>query len=144
MRTLSPIRAIVALYITCTWAPSRENLSSVFAIRQDSNRPAPHQKLNKSPETLEIWSIGVILYKQRTTKAPIRLRGWSAPVLLGYGINRPPRRGSLMQILIIWSIRLKPKQEMKIICLSEILHFYCCQDKTMRQGRCYQPYSFSS
>ena len=30
-----------------------------------------------------------------------------------------------MQILIIWSVRLKPKQEMQFICLRKMLYCYC-------------------
>ena len=71
------------------WASSRENLSSGFAIRVDSNRPAQLQELISDIETR-----GIILSMKRTTKVLIRLRrcaGWSAPLLFAYGLNRFPR-----------------------------------------------------
>ena len=50
-----------------------------FATRQDSNW------------LLDLSSVGIILSRQQTTKALIRLRecaGWSAHLLFAYGINR--------------------------------------------------------
>ena len=56
-----------------------------FPSRPDTNRPAQPQKL----ASLEISAIEArdILSKQRTTKALIRLRGWSAPLLFAYDIR---------------------------------------------------------
>ena len=67
-------------------AMSRENLSSGFSTRIDSNWPALSQKLISDIETR-----GITLSRQRTTMVLIRLRestGWSAPLLFTYGINR--------------------------------------------------------
>ena len=57
--------------------------------RPDTNRPAQPQKL-ASLEISAIESRDIILSKQRTTKALIRLRGcagWSAPLLFAYDIR---------------------------------------------------------
>ena len=65
---------------TCLWE---------FPTRPDTNRPAQPQKL-ASLEILAIESRDIILSKQRTTKALIRLHGcagWSAPLLFAYGIR---------------------------------------------------------
>ena len=92
------------------WATSRENLSSGFATRWDSNRPAQLMRLarvlkfrldqvyppmsgvrNDNIHHLHRSSRGNILSRQQTTNMLIRLRectGWSAPLLLAYGINR--------------------------------------------------------
>ena len=46
---------------------------------------------SQSLESLDIEARGIILSRQRTTKALVRLRGWagrSAPLLFAYGINR--------------------------------------------------------
>ena len=60
-----------------------------FPTRPDTNRPAQPQKL-ASLEILAKESRDIILSKQRTTKALIRLRGcagWSAPLLFAYNIR---------------------------------------------------------
>ena len=60
-----------------------------FSTREDSNRPAQLTGL-VGLEILAITSRGIILSRQRTTKALIRLHGcacWSAPLLFAYGIN---------------------------------------------------------
>ena len=61
-----------------------------FPTRPDTNRPAQPQKL-ESLEISTIESTDIILSKQRTTKALIRLRGcavWSAPLLFAYDMTR--------------------------------------------------------
>ena len=71
-------------------ASSRENLSSGFSTRYDSNRPAQLQRL-ASLEISAIANKGTKLCRQRTTKTLIRQRecaGWSMPLLFAYGINR--------------------------------------------------------
>ena len=80
------------LFLFCfylIWALSRENLSWGFAIRVDSNWPAQLQKLGRGLK-FRIETRGIILSRQRTTKAPVRLlgcAGWSAPLLFAYGIS---------------------------------------------------------
>ena len=54
--------------------PSQENLSSRIPTRVDSNQPAQLQRL-ASLDILDLASIGIILSRQRTIKAVIRLRG---------------------------------------------------------------------
>ena len=81
------------IYELTIWASSCENLSSGFAVREDSNRTAQlHvQRLSRVLIFFNLANIGIILSRQRTTKALIRLRGcagWSAPLLFAYGINR--------------------------------------------------------
>ena len=74
------------IYSFIIGALSRENLSSGFPTRVDLNRPAQLQKLGGVIETR-----GIILSRQRTTKALTRLRGcagWSARFLFPCGINR--------------------------------------------------------
>ena len=71
-----------------TWAMSQENLFSGFPTRWDSNRPFQLQRLAR---VLDIETRGIILSKQETTKALIRLcgcAGWSALFLFAYGTNR--------------------------------------------------------
>ena len=68
------------------WATTRHIVSSGVS---DTNRPAQPQKL-ASLEISAIESKDIILSKQRTTKALIRLRGcagWSAPLLFAYDIR---------------------------------------------------------
>ena len=61
-----------------------------FPTRPDTNRPAQPQKLAR---VLKFWAIEfkyIILSKQRTTKALIRLRGfagWSVSLLFAYDIR---------------------------------------------------------
>ena len=72
------------------WASSWENVSSGV---YDRGRPKPACSATEaswSLETLDIASIHIILFKQRTTKVLIRLHGctgWSAPLLFAYGIR---------------------------------------------------------
>ena len=71
---------------TVIWATSRENLSSGFATRVDSNWPAQPQRL----EISDIETRGIILSRQWTTKVLIRLRRcavWPASLLFAYCIN---------------------------------------------------------
>ena len=71
------------------WASSWENLSSGFATRVDSNRPAELQGLARVLK-FRIYR-GIILSRQRTIEVLIRLcgcAGWSAPLLFAFGINR--------------------------------------------------------
>ena len=79
-------------FVICIWALSREKLSSGIANMYDCKHV--WQKLAVQPQA---WNFGyrnlrdIILSRQRTTKALIRLRGcagWSAPLLFAYGINR--------------------------------------------------------
>ena len=61
-----------------------------FVTRKDSNQPGQLQGLD-SLQSLDLASIGIILCRQQTTKALIRLHGCagcSASLLFIYGINR--------------------------------------------------------
>ena len=70
------------------WAWSRENLSSGFPTRWDSNQPAQQLKLARD---LKMWvkklKVYYYLSRQQTTKVVIRLHGctgWSMPLLFAY------------------------------------------------------------
>ena len=66
-------------------------MSSESATRKDSNRFIQLQRLAQCLGILDLTSIGIILSKQHTSKALIRLRwcaGWSAPLLFAYGIKQ--------------------------------------------------------
>ena len=72
------------------WALSQENLSLGFATRVDSKWPAQPEKL-ASLELVSVASIGIILSRQWTTKALMRLHGcagWPAPLLFTCGKKR--------------------------------------------------------
>ena len=61
-----------------------------FPTRPDTNRPVQPQKLARFYKITAIESRDIILSKQRTTKALIRLSrcaGWSAPLLFAYDIR---------------------------------------------------------
>ena len=91
-KNLGKLRYLILklLWLHHYWATSRESLSSGFTTRSDSNRPAHPQKVGRA------WNFGyrtrgIILSRQRTTKALIRLRrcaGWPASLLFAYAINR--------------------------------------------------------
>ena len=66
------------------WALSRENLSSGFPTKWDSNQSPQLKRLARKNELSFVASWGMVLSKRRITKALIRLRGcagWSAPLL---------------------------------------------------------------
>ena len=66
------LRALALVLQRCIkWSSSWENLSSGFPTRLDSNQSTQLQRLAKSLEILAIASIGIILFRQRTTKALI-------------------------------------------------------------------------
>ena len=70
-----------------SWATTRQNVSSGVSVQARHNQPAQPQKLAR---VLKFRSRDIILSKQRTTKALIRLRGcagWSAPLLFAYDIR---------------------------------------------------------
>ena len=72
-------------------ASSRENLSSGFATSNTQTGLLSYKDKLESFEILDLASIGIILSKQRTTKALIRLRGCagcSASLLFAYGKTR--------------------------------------------------------
>ena len=65
-------------HIEVIWASMRD-LSSGFPTMQNSNQPAQLQRLAR-----KLASLSIILSRERTTKALIRLRGcvgWSAPLI---------------------------------------------------------------
>ena len=59
--------------MAATMVGSRENLSSGFATKVDSNWPAQPQKLDRGLK-LRIYKLGIILSRQQTTKVLIRPR----------------------------------------------------------------------
>ena len=68
---------------TFVWATMKENLSSGFPTKWDSNQ-SPHLQRVARKLTYHLASLDMILSKERRTKALIRLRGfadWSAPLL---------------------------------------------------------------
>ena len=72
------------------WATSRQKLSSGLWTRQVSNRPSQLQRLARVLESLNLASVGIIVSRERTTKALNRLRtcaGWSVPLLFAYDKN---------------------------------------------------------
>ena len=84
---------VVTLSSSCfntIWATSCENVSSGIC---DQLRFKPAYSASEAILRLEILDIetrGIILSRQRTTKALIRLRGcagWSAPLFFAYGIR---------------------------------------------------------
>ena len=98
----------------------RENLSSGFATRVDSNRPAQLQKLGRG---LIIGTRDIILSRQWTIKMLIRLRGcagWSAPSLFAYGKNRFSH--DVVQVQISCSFHLRGKRCKSIT--------YSCREST--------------
>ena len=62
----------------------RKPVFGAFTIMLDSNWPAQQQNFAGNIEILDLASIGIILCKLRTTKAPIQ----TPPLLFAYGINR--------------------------------------------------------
>ena len=77
---------------TCTdqYQTSHVTRKPVFGICYKV-RLKPACSATESIEISSIASSGITLYRQRTIKALIRLRGcagWSAPLLFAYGINR--------------------------------------------------------
>ena len=68
--------------IKTIWVTARENLTSGFATRVDSNRPAQLQKLGRALK-FRIYKLEVLYYLGSK-----QLRCWPAPLLFAYGKNR--------------------------------------------------------
>ena len=79
-----------SLLISLKYEPSssRENLTSGFSTRVDSNQPAQPQKLAEWLEISDIETRDITLSMQQTTKVLCRSAGWYAPLLFAYGINK--------------------------------------------------------
>ena len=99
-------RTYVDLYETkptaIKWASSRENLSSGFPSKRDSNQSPQLQRLSRKSKFTPVASLHMKLTKKRITKALISLcgcAGWSASVLF-----TNPRRQVFSRCgpLIIW------------------------------------------
>ena len=71
--------------VSLTWTSTRQNLSSGFPTKRDSNQsPQLHGETSWTIEISPVASLEMILSKKRITKALISLRGyagWSAPLL---------------------------------------------------------------
>ena len=80
--------SIYCPFISTSFEPRHEK-TSLHDLRPDKTQPAQLQRLVRV--FLDITSIDIILSKQRTATALIRLREcacWSVPLLFAYGINR--------------------------------------------------------
>ena len=87
---LTYIRIIKSSMAGIIRATSRENVSSGIFDQVRFKLACSATETSKNLELLDIASIHIILSKQQTTKVLIRLRGctgWSAPLLIAYGIR---------------------------------------------------------
>ena len=67
-----------------TWASTKQNMSSGFLKKRDSNQSPQLQKLARNLKILLVACLDMILSNKQITKALISLRGWagwSAPLL---------------------------------------------------------------
>ena len=72
------------------WAPSNENVSSGVCDQLRFKPACAATETSQNLEILDLETRDIILSKEQTTKALIRLRGcagWSAPLLFAYGIR---------------------------------------------------------
>ena len=87
---IAKLLSLLSQTLHYNWATTRQNVSSGVS---DQARHKPACTATEASWSLEISTIesrDIILYKQRTTKALIRLRecaGWSAPFLCAYDIR---------------------------------------------------------
>ena len=85
-------RCSIAKQISCNIIEPRHEKTCLRVCVQVRLKPACSAiETSQSLEILDLASIFIILSKQRTTKALIRLRGcagWSASLLFAYSINR--------------------------------------------------------